>query len=106
MTAVRRASWRARAVRIASGCSSQSRLLPSISVNRKVTVPVGRGRRRRRPALARRASVRDPIRVIVAVSLSLSRVAEEVIERLLRELDVRVQVAAFEGGLAALVELQ
>src|SRR5579862_9882458 len=50
----RRASWRARAARIASGCSSQSRVLPSMSVKRKVTVPVGQSMRMlRRGAMAR-----------------------------------------------------
>src|SRR5215470_8191852 len=34
-------SWRARAVRIASCCASQRRVLPSTSVNRNVTVPLG-----------------------------------------------------------------
>src|SRR5688500_5201246 len=36
-----RASWRARAARIAPGWRSQSRVLPSMSVKRNVTVPVG-----------------------------------------------------------------
>src|SRR5579859_8156942 len=35
-------SWRASAARIPAGWSSQSRVLPSTSVKRKVTVPVGR----------------------------------------------------------------
>jgi hypothetical protein len=35
-------SWRSRATRIASGYCSQSRVDPSISVNRNVTVPLGR----------------------------------------------------------------
>src|SRR5690349_7623191 len=35
------ASWRTSACRIASGCCSQSHVLPSTSVNRKVTVPLG-----------------------------------------------------------------
>src|SRR5829696_1915110 len=42
MAARSSASWRARAPCIAAGCSSQRRVLPSMSVNRKVTVPVGR----------------------------------------------------------------
>src|SRR5919201_47452 len=42
MAAWRSASCRASARRIASGCSSQSLVLPSMSVKRKVTVPVGR----------------------------------------------------------------
>src|SRR5207249_8828922 len=42
MAARRRASWRARASRMVSGCSSHSRVLPSMSVKRKVTVPPGR----------------------------------------------------------------
>src|SRR5437764_15477125 len=42
MTWRKRASWRARAVRIASGCCSQRVVLPSISVKRNVTLPVGR----------------------------------------------------------------
>src|SRR5437870_2577890 len=37
-----RSSCLARAMRIASGCSSHSRVDPSISVKRKVTWPVGR----------------------------------------------------------------
>src|SRR3712207_3144641 len=36
------ASWRPRAARIASGWCSQRAVLPSMSVNRKVTVPLGR----------------------------------------------------------------
>src|SRR5579862_8782985 len=42
MAARRRASWRERARHIVSGCSSQSLVEPSISVKRKVSVPVGR----------------------------------------------------------------
>jgi hypothetical protein len=41
MTSRSKASWRASASLIASGCCSQSVVLPSISVNRKETVPVG-----------------------------------------------------------------
>ena len=37
------ASWRASAARIAACCVSHSRVLPSMSVNRNVTVPVGSG---------------------------------------------------------------
>src|SRR5690349_18134691 len=36
-----RASWRARARCITSGCCSQRRVLPSMSVNKKVIVPIG-----------------------------------------------------------------
>src|SRR6266545_4835847 len=36
------ASWRASAVVMAWGCCSHRRVLPSISVNKKVTVPLGR----------------------------------------------------------------
>src|SRR5579862_6989667 len=42
MTARSSVSWRARAPRIPSGCSSHRRVLPSMSVKRKVTVPSGR----------------------------------------------------------------
>src|SRR5207248_3333222 len=42
ITAAAKASWRVRAARIVSGCCSQRRVLPSISVKRKVTVPIGR----------------------------------------------------------------
>ena len=38
-----RASWWARACCMAAGCCSQRVVLPSMSVNRKVTVPVGKG---------------------------------------------------------------
>src|SRR3954464_2015537 len=37
----RRSSWRARAARICSGCCSQREVEPSMSVKRKVTVPLG-----------------------------------------------------------------
>src|SRR4051812_1581324 len=42
MVARSSASWRARAARIASGWCSQRVVLPSISVKRNVTVPLGR----------------------------------------------------------------
>src|SRR5215212_3297380 len=41
MSRRRISSWRARVVRIVSGCLSQSLVEPSTSVKRKVTVPVG-----------------------------------------------------------------
>jgi hypothetical protein len=37
------ASWRANEMRIASRCASHSAVLPTMSVNRKVTVPTGSG---------------------------------------------------------------
>src|SRR5687768_13609820 len=41
MASLRRVSWRARAVCMARGCCSHNRVLPSISVKRNVTVPLG-----------------------------------------------------------------
>src|SRR5688572_16044270 len=49
-------SWRASAPRIGSGASSQSAVLPSTSVRRKVTVPVGSF------AIPRPRAVRQPSR--------------------------------------------
>src|SRR6266542_5158802 len=71
MPVLRSASCRAEAALIASGCCSQRRVLPSISVKRKVTVPVGSSgivrapqrianslRQRHRPALRPRGGER------------------------------------------------
>ncbi len=41
MASLRIRSWQRRAARMASGLLSQSLVEPSMSVNRKVTVPVG-----------------------------------------------------------------
>ena len=60
-------SWRASATRIASACVSHSFVLPSMSVNRNVTVPTGSGAAGAAPARflvnqrARRGTANDPI---------------------------------------------
>src|SRR2546422_11315628 len=60
-------SWRASATRIASACVSHSFVLPSMSVNRNVTVPTGSGAGGAGPGRflvnqrARRGTANDPI---------------------------------------------
>src|SRR5262245_45116060 len=100
MAARRSASWRAKAMRIMSGCSSHKRVEPSMSVKRKVMVPLGMSIMRLGDQVGNGCPVRQAVNYLLQMPMQ-KQTEGEAWRQSYSEPDLRVRICANDSAAAS-----